>query len=64
MEHYRQLSHFFPDLKHHLVWIPQYRKPALFRPNATRLDELFRWISESKDVEILKGYKYRDHWVF
>jgi putative transposase len=61
MEHYRRSSHAVYDLKYHLVWITKYRKLVLQGPIATRVRELIREIGKSKDVEIVKGHRSRDH---
>ena len=49
------------DLKVHLVWISQYRKPVLIGQVAIRTRDLIRQIAMEHEISILSGKVARDH---
>ena len=61
MQHYRKTSHGDYDIKYHVVWNTQYRKPILHGAVAIRLRDLIREICKAMDVEIIKGHVSKDH---
>ena len=58
---YRKTSHSVYDLKYHVVWITEYRKPVLGGEIAVRLRELVRQTCATLDVYILSGHIGADH---
>ncbi|HKI85291.1 MAG TPA: IS200/IS605 family transposase [Thermoanaerobaculia bacterium] len=61
MDRYRKSSHACCLLHYDFVFIPKYRKPVLRGDVATRLRELVREVSQSLEVEILRGHLRPDH---
>jgi len=61
MKNYRKTSHSVYDLKYHLVWVTNYRKPIFFGDVADYLRELIREICRSLDIKILKGHVSKNH---
>ena len=61
MAEYRRGAHTVFAIHLHLVWTTKYRKPLLTGEVATRVRDLVREISGSKDVKIMKGHVSKDH---
>ncbi|NJL55282.1 IS200/IS605 family transposase [bacterium] len=58
---YRKTAHSVYDLKYHLVWITNYRKPVLRGEIALRLRELMRQTCKTLDIYIISGHVSADH---
>jgi putative transposase len=61
MELKESLSHTVWDCKYHLVWIPKYRKKAVYGELRKELGEMFRELAIQKESTILKGHLQADH---
>ena len=55
------LSHTEWECKYHVVFLPKYRKKALFGEMKRYLGELFHDLAKRKESQILEGHLYRDH---
>ena len=55
------LSHSKWDCKYHIVWIPKYRKRALFTGLRSDLGRVLRSLVEQKESEILEERLRADH---
>ena len=60
MEH-RKSSHNVYNLQVHLVWITKYRYKVLTGDVQLRCRDILRQVSNSLDIEILKGVVSKDH---
>ena len=61
MDEYKSLSHTKWDCKYHVVWIPKYRKKALFKELRQDLGDVFRELAGHKESEILERHLLVDH---
>ena len=61
MELKESLSHTVWDCKYHLVWIPKYRKKAVYGELRKELGEMFRELAIQKESKILEGHLQADH---
>jgi putative transposase len=55
------LCHSVWECKYHLVWIPKYRKKALYGQLRKRLGEVFHELSRQRECKILEGHLMADH---
>src|SRR5229473_472780 len=55
------LSHTKWDCKYHVVFIPKYRRKALYGQLRAHLGELFRKLAGQKDSRIEEGHLLSDH---
>jgi putative transposase len=55
------LSHAVWDCKYHLVWIPKYRKKAIYGDIRRYLGEVLRELALQKESKILEGHLRGDH---
>ena len=55
------LSHTAWDCKYHVVWIPKYRKKALYGHTRKHLGEVFRELARRKESLIVEGHLMADH---
>ena len=55
------LSHTPRDCKHHLIWIPKYRKKILFGNLRKYLGDVFRELALQKESKVLEGHLIGDH---
>jgi putative transposase len=58
---YETLSHSKWDCKYHVVFIPKYRKKALFAELRRHLGSVFRTLAEQKESQIEEGHLMPDH---
>lgn len=49
------------ECKYHIVWIPKYRKKALFFELRKYLGEILRELAKQKECEVLEGHLMPDH---
>ncbi len=61
MEDYNTLCHSKYDCKYHVVFIPKYRRKALFTQLRPHLGELFRQLAERRESKVLEGHVMVDH---
>ena len=61
MNDYRSLRHTRWECKYHVVFIPPYRKKALYGALRRRLGDVFRTLAEQKESRIEEGHLMPDH---
>lgn len=61
MNTYSKLNHTTWDCKYHLVWIPKYRKKAIYGNLRANLGEVFRELALHKESQIIEGHLMGDH---
>jgi len=57
----RRLRHAVYDTRYHLVWVPKYRKWILKGDIRKSVEELFREIMASMDIEVMEMEVGKDH---
>ena len=55
------LNHSRWECKYHVVWIPKYRKKALYGQLRQYLGEVFTDLARNKECEVLEGHMMPDH---
>src|SRR5262244_1448800 len=55
------LSHTTWDCKYHVVFIPKYRRKALYHELRRHLGEVFRALAEQKECRIAEGHLMGNH---
>ena len=55
------LSHPKGDCKYHVVFIPKYRRKALYHELRRHLGEVFRALAEQKECRVEEGHLMGDH---
>ena len=61
MTDYRSLSHTKWECKYHVVFIPKYRKKAIYGALRRRLGDVLRTLAEQKESRIEEGHLMPDH---
>ena len=61
MNAYEGLSHTKWECKYHVVFIPKYRRKALYGPLRQHLGSVFRELARQKESEIIEGHLLSDH---
>ncbi len=61
MENYKKLSHTTWQCKYHIIFIPKYRRKALYGVVRRELGDVFHRLANQKDCEIEEGHIMRDH---
>ena len=61
MNNNKKLNHTTWDCKYHLVWIPKYRKKAIYGQLRKYLGEVFRDLASQKESTIIEGHLMGDH---
>ncbi len=61
MEHIVTLNHTRWDCKYHVVFIPKYRRKALYVELRKELGQVFRSLAEQKGCIIEEGHLLADH---
>jgi putative transposase len=61
MDDYDKLNHTMWDCKYHVVFIPKYRKKALYGELRRRMGEMSRALASQKECKILEGHLMPDH---
>ena len=61
MNAYESLSHTKWECKYHVVFIPKYRRKALYGTVRRELGEVFRELARRKECQILEGHLMPDH---
>lgn len=57
----QSLSHTKWDCKYHIIWIPKYRKKAIFADLRKYLGEIFRELAKQKECTVIEGHLMPDH---
>ncbi|NEQ52873.1 MAG: IS200/IS605 family transposase [Leptolyngbya sp. SIO3F4] len=58
---YQSLSHSKWDCKYHVVFVPKYRKKAIFGDIRRYLGPIFHELARQKECLIVEGHLMRDH---
>ncbi|MFA6011826.1 MAG: IS200/IS605 family transposase [Desulfobacteraceae bacterium] len=61
MKDRQSLSHSAWECKYHVVWIPKFRKKAIYKELRKYLGAVFRDLARQKECEILEGHLMSDH---
>ncbi len=61
MDEYESLSHTKWDCKYHVIFIPKYRRKALYGQLRRHLGEVFRKLAEQKQSRVEEGHLMPDH---
>ena len=61
MSTYKNLQHTRWECKYHVVFIPKYRRKALYGGLRKHLGEVFRRLAHQKECEIEEGHLMPDH---
>ena len=61
MRQVESLSHTRWECKYHIVFIPKYRRKALFRQLRKELGEVFHRLARQKESRIGEGHTLSDH---
>ena len=61
MDEYQSLSHTKWDCKYHVIFIPKYRRRALYGQLRRHVREVFRKLAEQKESRIEEGHLMPDH---
>ena len=61
MQEYETLCHSKYDCKYHVVFIPKYRRKALYGELRAHLGTVFRTLAEQKECKIEEGHLMADH---
>ncbi len=61
MTNYRSLSHTKWECKYHVVFIPKYRKKAIYGEIRRHLGEALRRLAEQRESRIEEGHLQPDH---
>ena len=61
MDHTRSLSHTKWECKYHIVWIPKYRKKAIYGELRKYPGEMFRELAAQKECAMIEGHLMSDH---
>ena len=57
----KSLSQTVWECKYHVVWVPKYRKSAIFESLRKHLGNVFRDLARQKEREIEEGHLMPDH---
>jgi len=55
------LNHTKWKCNYHIVWIPKYRKKAIFEDLRKHLGEIFRDLATQKECKVVEGHLMPDH---
>lgn len=58
---YQSLSHSKWDCKYHVVFVPKYRRRALYGEIRKQLGLIFHELAKQKECQILEGHLMPDH---
>ena len=61
IQEYEKLNQSVWECKYHLVFIPKYRKKALYGALRNQIGSVLRKLAESKGCQVLEGYVMTDH---
>ena len=60
MDYAKSLNHTMWDCKHHLVWIPKYRKKVIYGNLRKYLGEIIRELAIQKECKVHEGHLMGD----
>ena len=60
-EVYQSLSHSKWDCKYHVVFVPKWRRRAIFGPIRQQLGPIFHSLAKQKECQIIEGHLMPDH---
>ncbi|MBO0862509.1 MAG: IS200/IS605 family transposase [Chloracidobacterium sp.] len=58
---YQSLSHSKWDCKYHVVFVPKYRRQAIYGEVRKQLGQIFHELARQKECQILEGHLMPDH---
>lgn len=61
MEDGASLSHTRWECKYHIVWIPKYRKKAMYGQLRKHLGVVIRKLAKQKESNVIEGHLMPDH---
>lgn len=61
MDDYQSLSHSVWECKYHVVFIPKYRRKAIYGELRKELGRVFRTLARQKECEVEEGHLMPDH---
>jgi putative transposase len=61
MDDYHTLNHTKWECKYHVVFIPKYRRKALYAELRRHLGDVFRTLTQQKESQIEEGHLMPDH---
>ena len=61
MHDWQSLSHVRWDCKHHVVFIPKFRKKVMFGKRRKAIGRILRQLCEQRGVDLLEGHIMPDH---
>ena len=61
MRDYQTLNHTTWECKYHVVFIPKYRRKALYKELRRHLGQVFRTLTEQKESRVEEGHVMPDH---
>jgi putative transposase len=61
MENFESLSHVRWECKYHIIFIPKYRRKAIFGKLRAKIGQILRDLCQQKEVEILEAHAMPDH---
>ena len=61
MDESKSLNHTKWEYKYHVVFIPKYRRKALYKELRRHLGEVFRQLAKQKESQIEEGHLLSDH---
>ena len=61
MDEYESLSHTTWECKYHIIFIPKYRRKALYGQLRRHLGEVIRKLAEQKESRVEEGHLMPDH---
>ena len=61
MENYKKMSHTTWQCKYHIIFIPKYRRKALYGVVRRELGDVFHRLAQQKGCEIEEGHIMSDH---
>ena len=61
MDEFESLSHTKWDCKYHVIFIPKYRRKALYGQLRQHLGEVFKKLAQQKESRIEEGHLMVDH---
>ena len=61
MDEYESLSHTKWECKYHVIFIPKYRRKALYGQLRRHLGEVIRKLAEQKESRVEEGHLMPDH---
>ena len=61
MDESKSLNHMRWECKYHVVFLPKYRRKALYKELRRHLGEVFRQLAKQKESQIEEGHLLSDH---